>query len=435
MRFHKLIAQNIIWRGLYYFSQFILNILISRYLKADGSGEIYYLINNLSLLLLVIGVCFESGATYYIAKNEIKGNKIAFFLLVWTLLATALCIMVFKWIPANSGHLVDLGKYIPAYCLYVSGILFITYFSSLFFAKHNFFIANFILFCSNILVIFLLLLYGENQFVKEHFTYIYFASFFLQGFVTVAVYFFYNPPKIKSALLSASEFRKVFHYSVMALLANVIFFLVYRVDYWFVKRFCSENDLGNYIQVSKLGQMFFVLPSIISSTIFPVIASGEQQVKSTLKAISVFLAGIYFFICVTLIASGKWLFPHIYGISFDNMYLPFIFSVPGILALSSLYPFTAYYSGKKRIDINIKGLLIALFFIIAGDFIIIPRFGITGAAFVSSVGYIIYQVYIMMIFAKDYNVSFTSMFLVSSAEIKKIYSAVKQNIINISQNE
>ena len=61
--------------------------------------------------------------------------------------------------------------------------------------------------------------------------------------------------------------------------ANIVFFLVYRVDYLFVNAspVCTAADLGNYIQVSKLGQLLLIIPQIIASVIFPRTASGIER--------------------------------------------------------------------------------------------------------------------------------------------------------------
>ena len=48
MRLQKLIYQGIVWRGIYYASVFLLNIVIARVFRAAESGVINYIINNLS---------------------------------------------------------------------------------------------------------------------------------------------------------------------------------------------------------------------------------------------------------------------------------------------------------------------------------------------------------------------------------------------------
>ena len=81
-------------------------------------------------------------------------------------------------------------------------------------------------------------------------------------------------------------FKQIIRYSLTALGANAVFFLVYRIDYLFVNYspVCSAADLGNYIQVSKLGQMMLVVPQIIASVVFPRTASGIEP-ESLNKAI------------------------------------------------------------------------------------------------------------------------------------------------------
>jgi O-antigen/teichoic acid export membrane protein len=426
MDFHKLIAQNIIWRGLYFVSQFLLSVLISRLFKANGSGTIYYIINNLSLLLLAVSLSLESGATYYVAKKEIGAQKISIFLLLWSLGMTVICWVSFKWLSVNfSGIFVNSQEYVGGCSAFVLGVLLTTYFSALFFARQNFFLPNFILCCINLAVIILLLTDGENTFIHAHFVIIYFCSFLLQGFAVMVLYFFTQPKAHEQFFLATHELSRLFRYSLFALVANFIFFLVYRIDYWFVKYFCTAGELGNYIQVSKLGQMFFVLPSIIAAAIFPITAAEKSaEVKDNIRSIVAFLLILYVAVCFLLICTGKWLFPIVYGNSFGSMYLPFIFSVPGILSLSILYPFTAYYAGKKRMSVNIKGALIALILIILGDVFCIPYFGISGAALVSSAGYLVYQFYVMNIFAKEHQITLLHFFSLSKKEIRRIFLVI-----------
>jgi O-antigen/teichoic acid export membrane protein len=423
MDFHKLIAQNIFWRGLYFFSQFLLSVLISRLFKANGSGTIYYVINNLSLLLLVLSLSLESGTTYYVAKNEIGAKKISIFLLSWSLGMTLIFVIGFKCLEGNFTQLfVNAQEYVVACSAFVLGVLLTTYFSALFFARKNFFLPNFILCCINLTMIILLLSDGKNPFIHAHFVTIYFCSFLLQGFVVMLFYFFVQPKTQERFFLATYELDKLFRYSLFALAANFIFFLVYRIDYWFVKYFCTAADLGNYIQVSKLGQTFFVLPSIIAAAIFPLTAAEKtSEVKDNIRSIVSFLLILYGSVCFLLICTGKWLFPVVYGNSFDSMYLPFVFSVPGVLSLSILYPFTAYYAGKKRISVNLKGALIALILIILGDLLCIPYYGIRGAALVSSAGYLAYQFYVMNVFAKEYQISLWNFFSISKKEISRIF--------------
>ena len=90
---------------------------------------------------------------------------------------------------------------------------------------------------------------------------------------------------------------------------------------------------------------------------------------------------VFYIILLGLLAiTGQWLFPWVYGETFERMYLPFLLLMPGILSLSTIALLTAYNSGKNKMAINMKGSLIGLVIIIAGDWLLIPRYGIAAAA-------------------------------------------------------
>ena len=110
---------------------------------------------------------------------------------------------------------------------------------------------------------------------------------------------------------------------------------------------------------------------------------------------------MYAGICLILAFTGYWLFPIVFGPSFSNMYVPFLLLIPGILAISGLYPYTSYFAGQNRIRVNIAGSFLAFIFILVADYLFIPRYGINGAALISSIGYFIYYCYVFLVFKKE----------------------------------
>ena len=67
----------------------------------------------------------------------------------------------------------------------------------------------------------------------------------------------------------------------------------------------------------------------------------------------------------------------------------------------------------------------ALVVILVGDLIFIPKYGINAAAMISSVGYIVYQVYVIAVFKKEYPCSVADFFIFRSSDWKQI----KQRIL------
>ena len=79
MNLDKLLRQGIRWRGFYYISSLVVNILLARLLTAGVSGQLFYLVNFFSLVILVAGCSMESGFTYFASGNMIAVHKMAIF--------------------------------------------------------------------------------------------------------------------------------------------------------------------------------------------------------------------------------------------------------------------------------------------------------------------------------------------------------------------
>lgn len=425
MRLQQLIFQGIVWRGIYYASVFALNIVIARVYKASDSGMINFIINNLSFLLLITSLSLESSLGYFGSRNEISANKLTGLGLLMALLSAIACTGV-MWLIAESQAVTVPPLFFALPFAYVLGVVLTNYFSALFYARQQVIWPNVAMIAVNVLVLgFALYEFNAEESVrdKEIFLLVFIGSFLLQGLL---LFFTWSTGHgFKLQMPAKPERKQLFNYAFRALLANVIFFLVYRVDYWFVEAFCTAKDLGNYIQVSKLGQIFLLLPSIVATAVFTRTAGGKQEeIRNVIEIMSRWLLLLYLIFVLAIGLTGKWLFPLVYGASFDIMYGPFLLLAPGILSLSTLSLLGAFNAGKNKISINIKGSAIALVVIIAGNLVLVPIYGIYAAALVSSVGYICFQVYVLYHFRKEYGSNILNFFIPKASD----WSMVKQFI-------
>ena len=424
MQAGKTLLQSLWWRGLYYVTAFIINLLIVRHFQASVSGAVYYISSIYALVLLFSSLSLESGIIYFAAKGEIEVSRLFSFSVLWSLFIGLLTfITVYFFLQDAYAGMSPALLLVSAVC-FICGNLLTTYCSGLFYANNNFMVPN----CINILitVILIILLPFNNRSIipavnNENYFYVYFISFFVQGLcIAIAARLKYLKNSV-SHFISLAEFKLLFGYCAMAFSGNIIHFLLYRIDYWFVEKYCLPEELGNYIQVSKLGQLFFILPTILASVVFPVTASGRQtSIINLLTLLSRVIFMAYLLACLFLVITGRWLFPYLFGSSFGDMYEPFVFLIPGILGLSGIFTITAYFAGKNRIRFNIIGSLLALATILAGDIIFIPRYGIAAAAGVSSVGYIVYQVYVLVIINKEFKTTVSDFFFFRRSDLQTI---------------
>jgi O-antigen/teichoic acid export membrane protein len=422
----QLLYRGIFWRGLNYLTVFLVAIAIARLFKAGESGVINYLINNLALLIVITSFSLESATGFYSAKEEIGQPAIIGISLLMSLASLLVNIVLIRLLFPLSNLI-----WVSA-AMYCFGIVLMNYFTALFYSHYEFRFPNAVVIAVNCVIIFIASVFPGYLLRDsgELFLNIYFGSFLLTGFILTCRYVFTHGKKVKIPVLK--EWQKIFRYAAVAMLTNLVFFLVYRVDYWFVNRNCTDQELGNYIQVSKLGQIFMLLPAIISGMVFTRTAreKSHDHIRE-LQLLSRLLFSAYVIILLVPAIFGYWLFPLVYGETFTRMYLPFLLLIPGILSLATLSLVAALNAGEGRVIVNLTGGLVALAVIVAGNFMFSRRYGIYAAAAVSSAGYICYQVYVMWRLVKEHEglhiLDFFKLRYNDLTMIKKLFAGKENN--------
>jgi len=410
MSFTRKIGQHFIWRGLYFGSTLLSNILFARILGADNSGSFFYIVNNISLLILFAGFCLETSFIFYGSSNQIAAGKLLVAGITWSAVAAGAG-AVFGMVGISSPAF----SFPPwLWAVFTASYVLINYCSALFNVQHDFKTYNLILALVNLIFIVGLVAFevapkkmeGIFSFVDTDINGLislsYIFTVITQGLAILIFWLIRNRTE-SFAWPSQREWLLLFRYASLSLTANVVFFLVYRVDYWFIEYFRKDQYLlGNYIQVSKLGQLFILIPSMVATVIFPATAlTSQSAIREELIRLCRIFSNLYLLVLLLISSVSYWLFPFVFGPSFDQMYGAFIALVPGIVALSVQSLLAAWFAGKNKVRYNVYGALMALVIIVVLNLVLIPPFGIIGAALSSSIGYIAYCLFCIYQFRKE----------------------------------
>ena len=431
MSFQQQIAQSLLWRGLYFASILVMIIFVSRYFEAGNAGWIFYLCNNFSFLLILVGLTIENSVNYYASKKEIDDKQLTWFAIAWTFMV-AIIVLIGLWFyfgRYRDTSVITRAQYLYYAVCYVAGIQLTNFFTVLFYTKKNFFLPNLLMVVLNIIFIMIIPKQeGMGDTNPTFFIKLYFGYFIITGVVLTVAFIIKNRSFENVSMPPFKSLRPMVRYALMALAANIIFFLVYRVDYWFVRRFCTPDELGNYIQVSKLGQMLLIIPTIISSVVFPHTAGGMKlaDMKDNILRIGRITTVLYIILFLIVLVAGKTLFPLVFGSSYQLMYVPFLILVPGIWALSNLFILSAYFGGVNKVKVNVQGACVGLALILIGDFLLIPTYGMYAAAAVSTVGYVATFLYSFFHIKKEHSVSITQYWNINKDDIKWIQAIIKK---------
>jgi O-antigen/teichoic acid export membrane protein len=421
-QFQKLLAQSMLWRGIYFATVILLNILLARSLGAASAGWVYYLTNIFTIVSLVASFNLVSGINYYAANQKIDATSLYWFSLASSLFATLITIVAvfFYFNTIQQTAILTRNTLLFFAGAYVAGILITDMVAVQFYARSNFWIPNLLMSLVQLVLCTFIWLKQNGFFSQAYLVTVYFATFLCTALVMLFVYAIIYKIKIKPTFPNWAQLKWLFKYALLSLAANLLFLLVYRIDYWFVHKSstASEEDLGNYIMASKLGQMLLIIPQIMASAIFPQTASGINRVEinSSLGTVARLMALLYIVLIVFLAATGKYLLPFLFGSSYSNMYWPMLILLPGMFALSVLSLLSAYFSGKGNLRINILGAFIALAFVIVGNICFTNQYGIVAAAIISSIAYIINMLVSLRQFKRDYEIGIKDFLFLRKAD-------------------
>ena len=408
----KLLAQSIFWRGIYFFSVLLVNVFLSRYLKASATGNLYFITIILSFLQVVLGLGVESGITFFASGKKVQKNKLISIIITWSLAAgvAAAGLMYIYFLADASQPKALLQPYCIYALCYIAGLCLSNFVTALFYTEENYLTPNILLSIVNFAFILLIPgkdktgTAGEVQLIE----YLFFLTYLISGVLLVVTFVIRNFKYGSFGFPSLVFFKSFMRYALTVVLANIIFFLVYRIDYLFVNKspVCTSADLGNYIQVSKLGQMLLIVPQIIASVLFPRTASGIDRaaLNNQIMVIARMMSQLFLLIFIVVLLVGKWMFIFVFGETFNAMQLPMLILTPGIFTLSVLALLSAYFSGVGKVKINLHGAVIALIVMVTGDYFLVPRYGIIAAAAVSTLSYGVNLSYSLWQFYKNYSV-------------------------------
>ena len=205
--------------------------------------------------------------------------------------------------------------------------------------------------------------------------------------------------------------------------------MVIRIDYFFVQKYCSSIALGNYVQVSKFGQLLVLIPAVIGSIIFPYSAGSNSAMPvSKVQELCRIITIIYIPVIIAIILTAWWILPWVLGQGFNLMYMALLLYLPGFFSLSIITVLAAHLAAKTLLKANVLAAVIALVVVVTGDILLIPVAGINAAAAVSSIAYILCLLYLLWFYKKIFNCRMLDFFSINTAEITNIFNHLKKII-------
>ncbi len=402
-----------------------IGVVTARALGPAGRGEYNLLVLVVTTLTTLFNFGIPASNTYFVAKRGIPKEKLlrgsflialvvsAFsFLLLYVLYLTGFLAYLFPVEKLTLSIVASLGIIpIAFFNLFAQGIIV---------GENKIFLNNYIYLGSQSTLAAALALAYAFGVLTVPLAIVFFAVSNLVAFGIIAVA--YRSTLFAGMLprMEWREYKQLLGFSMPLQAGIIIQFFNYRLDAFLVNYFLGTLSVGLYVMAVNLVEILWLLSSSMASVLLPTIAAQHEHSKkiSVKAAMASFGVTVVGGIAAFVIAPP--LIVLLFGKDFAGSVAPFLILLPGIMIFSITNVLAAYMTGIGKPGFNTAIALISLVFTVVLDLVLIPRIGIAGAAFASSVSYTVTSLMSLVIFIKlsgltwtecgEYMVSFKSDF-------------------------
>jgi O-antigen/teichoic acid export membrane protein len=178
-------------------------------------------------------------------------------------------------------------------------------------------------------------------------------------------------------------------FGIQVHLGSVMQFLNYRLDMFVVNYFTGTINVGFYAVAVSLAELLWYLPDAAGFVLFPKTASSDpetaRQFTPKVARLAVFITGVA---AIGLFLVSRPIIATLYTKEFLPSLYPLWILLPGVIALGYSKVIFSDLGGRGKPYYGTLASLLSIAVTVGLDLVLIPRWGIIGAATASSLAYI-----------------------------------------------
>ncbi|CAH0344876.1 oligosaccharide flippase family protein [Bacillus sp. CECT 9360] len=409
----------------------LLLIIIARALGSSGYGK-YTLITYLPLMLMTfLNLGLNTSTIYFVSKKEIE-LKEAFVTSVVSAIVLALVSIVIGFFTIfllgdSEFSAVDSSLLYLSLCALPFMFLMI-FLQTIFQGMQNFKLFNTVLVVQQFgtLLLLILVLFVFQLGLKGA------LLSFILGYVLSVMYSIVMLFKVYEIEFSLRYFswkyiKLSISYGLKAHISNIMTFLNYRLGVLLLGVFVSPASVGIYVAAVNLGEKISIFSQSFSQVLLPRIASSNQEEDRNKITAIVSRFIMIFIVCVSLVI---FLFSdlifHVFGEDYRSSAHILNLLLPGLTVLAVEKILSNDLAGRGRPDLNMYVSFVNVALNVVLNLLLIPRYGIQGAAVSSSITYIISFIIKVILYKNVTKQPIKEFLLIKGADITMVKDLAKR---------
>jgi O-antigen/teichoic acid export membrane protein len=194
--------------------------------------------------------------------------------------------------------------------------------------------------------------------------------------------------------------------------------LHFRVDQYMIAMFLDPTQVGLYAVAVNLTNLLLKVPDATGTVLYPRIA-GARDGDAHAETSAVCRHTLFVMVIAGLgyVVGGPFAIRLLYGRAYVDAIPALLLMLPGIVMISLYLLLTRNFTSRNRQQVNIVAAVAALAINVGLNCVLIPRWGISGAAISTTVSYSIAALILLVMFVRESGYSVAQTVLVGRAEI------------------
>ena len=386
----------------------VLNLLIgfatmlmgTKVLGAEEWGIGFTVLTDVTFLLIGVEFLAGSGLVYFTPRKKLSTlMSVSYSWILLVMLFYVILFYVLSFFPETFNHIVPRGY--EAITLILTFVYSIHNFNlNIFLGKEKVGLFNWIFLLQIVVQVTAMALFIFVGGMHDAHAFVYsllcgYTVGFLTGLAFLFPLFRDEDNGTSQGHASIQTAKEMLQYGYVIQLSNLVSTLNRRMSVFLLRKHCTEASIGVYGAGSQVGEGVKVFGLSISMVQFSRISNIKDPEEArclTIRFLKITLlltlAALLVIACLP-VSFFTWLFTEQFGQVKEIILL----MSPGLLMLSAQMIFSHYFSGTGVPKYNLYGSLWGLAITIPATFILIPAFGIVGAAISFSCTYLAIMIY------------------------------------------
>jgi len=218
-----------------------------------------------------------------------------------------------------------------------------------------------------------------------HNLYIIFAVLYVKEITAVALIIIIFKFKINLKYVDFKLLGETIAFGIYPMLAMLLTTLNYQVDVLILKAYVSFEQIGYYTIGAGLANQAWIIPDAFKDVLFA--KTARDDAKKDIRFSLIINITISFVIFLAVIIYGRQAIKILYGEQFVEAYRVTTIIFAGTISMVIFKLLMPLYNAKGKQKLSFRILFISVAANIILNFILIPIYGINGAAFASVISY------------------------------------------------